>query len=125
MLYPVKTKKILVIEDEEPVRENILELLAAEDFEGLAADNGWQGLELAKIYQPDLIICDIMMPEIDGYQVLSILRQNSETNSIPVIFLTARTDYQARQQALRLGVNRFLTKPCTPMELLSAIASFF
>ncbi len=114
---------ILVIEDEPQVRENIQEILELSDFETLIAPNGQIGLEIAKAKQPDLIICDIMMPELDGYGVLSALRQDEATVNIPVIFLTAKAERSDFRQGMELGADDYLTKPFTPEELLGAIAS--
>ncbi|MEI2582557.1 EAL domain-containing response regulator [Scytonema sp. PRP1] len=115
--------KILVIEDEKSVRENILDLLEAENFDTIAAANGRIGLELAASEVPDLILCDLMMPEIDGYGVLIALREESVTANIPFIFLTARAARADFRQGMELGADDYLTKPFTRDELLSAIAS--
>ena len=115
--------KILVIEDEKSVRENILDLLEAEDFDTIAAANGRIGVELAVSEVPDLILCDLMMPEIDGYGVLIALREESVTANIPFIFLTARAARADFRQGMELGADDYLTKPFTRDELLSAIAS--
>jgi len=85
-------KKILVIEDEPSVRANILELLEAEEFDVVSAENGFIGALWAQQHLPDLITCDVMMPEVNGYEVLSTLRQDSRTATIPFIFLTAMAD---------------------------------
>ena len=114
--------KILVIEDEESVRDNLLELLEAEDFETVAAANGRIGLELVISENPDLILCDMMMPEIDGYGVLATLRQDPLTATIPFIFLTAKSSRSDFRQGMNLGADDYLTKPFTRAELLSAIA---
>jgi CheY-like chemotaxis protein len=116
-------KKILVIEDEPPVRANILELLEAEDFDGVGAANGFIGALWAQEHLPDLIICDVMMPEVNGYEVLSALRENPMTNSIPFIFLTAMSDKADIRQGMNLGADDYLTKPFTRAELLEAISS--
>lgn len=84
--------KILVIEDETNVRQNLLELLRCENFDVIAAENGYIGVQLANEEIPDLIICDVMMPELDGHGVLKILRQQLTTATIPFIFLTAKCD---------------------------------
>jgi EAL domain-containing protein (putative c-di-GMP-specific phosphodiesterase class I)/ActR/RegA family two-component response regulator len=115
--------KILIIEDETAVRENLLELLEAEDFETVSAANGRSGLELAHSEKPDLILCDMMMPEIDGYGVLSALRQEVTTTAIPFIFLTAKASKLDFRQGMDLGADDYLTKPFTRAELLSAILS--
>ncbi len=115
--------KILVIEDEEAVRENILDLLESENFETLAADNGKIGLELAVAEIPDLILCDLMMPNIDGYEVLKTLNSQASTATIPFIFITARTARADIRKGMNLGADDYLTKPFTRSELLSAIIS--
>lgn len=84
--------KILVIENEESIRENIVELLEIEEFETLSAENGKIGLAIAQSTHPDLILCDVMMPELDGYGVIEALRKEPETMMIPFIFLTAKAD---------------------------------
>lgn len=118
-------KKILVIEDEEFVRENILELLDAEGFEVIGAVNGRLGIEMAKATRPDLILCDVMMPELDGYGVLTTLRQDSSIAAIPLILLTAKAAKTDFRQGMELGADDYLTKPFTRAELLGAIASRF
>ncbi|WP_413167005.1 response regulator [Capilliphycus salinus ALCB114379] len=114
-------KKILVIEDDEPIRMSILELLTIEQFQGIGAEDGHQGLQLAKQEQPDLIICDIMMPDIDGYAVLYELQQDSRTANIPFIFLTAKTERQDQRMGMELGADDYITKPFTTTELLEAV----
>ena len=113
--------KILIIEDEEGVRENILDLLEAEDFETIAAANGRIGVNLAISEVPDLILCDMMMPEIDGYGVLRALRQDPSTATIPFIFLTAKSAKSDFRQGMNMGADDYITKPFTRSELLSAI----
>jgi EAL domain-containing protein (putative c-di-GMP-specific phosphodiesterase class I)/CheY-like chemotaxis protein len=115
--------KILVIEDEESVRENLLDLLEAEDFDTISAANGRIGVQLALSELPDLILCDLMMPEIDGYGVLTALREEPVTATIPFIFLTARSARADFRQGMDLGADDYLTKPFTRTELLNAIAS--
>jgi signal transduction histidine kinase len=114
-------KKILAIEDEEAVRANIVRFLKLEDFDAIGADNGVKGLQLAKELIPDLIICDLMMPEMDGYTVLENLRQDRLTATIPVIFLTAKSAKEDFRQGMELGASDYLTKPFTRQELLKAI----
>jgi DNA-binding response OmpR family regulator len=114
---------ILVIEDEADVRENLQEILELEDFEVLTAENGKIGLQLAIEQQPSLIICDVMMPELDGYGVISSLRKNSITIETPFIFLSAKSTDEDRQKGLRLGANDYLTKPFTPRDIRQAISS--
>ena len=116
-------KKILVIEDEPTVRANILELLEAEDFQSVGAENGFMGVMWAIKHLPDLIICDVMMPEFDGYDVLSALRQDPVSAIIPLIFLTAKADKADFRYGMDLGADDYITKPFTKDELLSAIAT--
>ncbi|MCT7994513.1 EAL domain-containing response regulator [Laspinema olomoucense] len=113
--------KILVIEDTSEILNNILDFLEAEDFEGSGATNGREGVELAKSEGFDLIICDIMMPELDGYGVLQALRADANTVNIPLIFLTAKGDRSDVRQGMNLGADDYLTKPFTKKELLEAI----
>lgn len=115
--------KILVIEDEQLVRENILERLEAENFDTLSAANGLDGVQLAQEYRPDLIICDMMMPKLDGHGVLAALRQDPVTATTPFIFLTAKADKVDVRQGMELGADDYLTKPFTKTELLGAIAA--
>lgn len=115
--------KILVIEDEDSVRENILDLLEAENFETLSAPDGKIGIELAISQVPDLILCDLMMPNVDGYEVLKKLHEEAATATIPFIFLTARTAKSDLRKGMDLGADDYLTKPFTRSELLNAIIS--
>lgn len=115
--------KILVIEDETAIRENIVDVLDNEGFEVAEASNGAVGLQLAKTLQPDLILCDVMMPELNGYDLVKALRQAPETATIPLIFLTAKTTKADFRQGMVQGANDYLTKPFTIAELLEAIDS--
>lgn len=114
---------ILVIEDEAAVRASLVELLRSRGFEVDAAADGLQGVSLAREYLPDLIICDVMMPGLDGYDVLTTLRATPATASIPFIFLTGRTDRADMRRGMNSGADDYLTKPCTQAEVLDAIAS--
>ncbi|MGL5077379.1 MAG: response regulator transcription factor [Waterburya sp.] len=114
--------KILIIEDESETRDMFLEALREEGFEVIGAENGRIGIQKTQEYLPDVVICDVAMPELNGNQVLITLRQNSTTATIPFIFLTAITDESQRYQAIQLGANDYLTKPCTIEKLLEAIA---
>ncbi len=114
--------KILVIEDEEAIRENILDLLEAENFESMGAANGKIGIKMAIAQIPDLILCDMMMPEIDGHGVLKALRSEPITATIPFIFLTAKAEKTDIRLGMELGADDYITKPCTPQELLKAVA---
>jgi CheY-like chemotaxis protein len=112
---------ILVIEDEHDVRENLQEILEMEDFNVLTAENGKIGLQLAIEHQPHLIICDVMMPELDGYGVITSLRQNPITIKTPFIFLSAKATDEDREKGRQLGANDYLTKPFTPRDICNAI----
>lgn len=115
--------KILVIEDEANVRENLVELLEAEDFEVFSAKNGFEGISFAQEHRPELILCDITMPELDGYDVLTNLRQDPEIAITPFIFLTAKAATDEIRQGMNLGADDYLTKPFSRQELLTAIQS--
>ena len=116
-------KKILVIEDEQIIRENILKLLKAEGFDVTGAENGTQGLKAAVSNLPDVIICDVMMPELDGYGVLMALRSNPVTATLPFVFLTGKAERSEMRQGMELGADDYLTKPFTKAELVGAISS--
>lgn len=117
------TKKILIIEDEAQTRDIFSRCLNFEGFFVVAADSGLAGVQLAKSHLPDLIVCDIMMPDMDGYQVLSTLHQDPITAAIPFIFLTAKVTMADLRQGMELGADDYLTKPCTVEQLLGAIAT--
>jgi len=115
--------KILVIEDDPTVRGLIVKLLKAEAFEVISSSDGPAGIELAQSQNPDLIICDIMMPGCDGYEVLQHLRQTPSTAQIPFIFLTAKAERAELRRGMELGADDYLTKPFKRAELLGAIAA--
>lgn len=114
-------KKILIIEDNEDIRENIAEILELADYEAITAANGKEGVSMATEHLPDLIICDIMMPELDGYGVLHILAKKENTKGIPFIFLTAKAERSDLRKGMALGADDYLTKPFEDTELLDAI----
>jgi DNA-binding NarL/FixJ family response regulator len=116
-------KKILVIEDEPEMRRNLTTVLRLERFYPLAAENGRVGVELAKKEKPDLILCDVMMPELDGYGVIAALRALPETAAIPFIFLTAKGEKPDIRAGMNLGADDYLTKPVGKADLLAAIRS--
>lgn len=118
-------KKILVIEDQVEIREILVEMLIAEEFDVTEAENGSVGIKLANSELPDLIICDIMMPKVDGYEVLNHLRENPDTETIPFILLSAKSSQIDIRQGIELGADDYLTKPFTRAELLGAIAARF
>src|SRR6185436_16380135 len=104
-------KKILVIEDEPEMRRNITTLLRYHDYQPIEAENGRIGLALARREKPDLVLCDVMMPEMDGHGVLQALQQNAELATIPFIFLTAKGEKDDLRSGMDLGADDYLTKP--------------
>lgn len=114
-------KKILVIEDNLDIRENLVEILELSGYEVLSAENGKIGVDKACKELPDLILCDIMMPELDGYGVLHILGKNALTYSIPFIFLTAKTEKEDFRRGMSLGADDYITKPFDDVHLLETI----
>lgn len=116
-------KKVLLIEDDQVLRENTAELLELSNFGVITARNGEEGLQIANSEQPDIIVCDIMMPKMDGYSVLDQLSQNKITKYIPFIFLSAKTERQDVRKGMNLGADDYITKPFTENELISAIES--
>jgi DNA-binding response OmpR family regulator len=113
---------ILVIEDRAPLRYNLLELLREEGFNAVGFERGYAGMMWACDHIPDVIICDIMMPDLDGYNVLSELNRHPEMAAVGFIFLTAKADRDSRREGMELGADIYLTKPFRPNELLKAIA---
>lgn len=114
-------KTILLIEDNQDVRENTAEILMLAQYRVLTAVNGKEGVELAKKEKPDLIICDIMMPVLDGHGTLHLLSKNEETAGIPFIFLTAKAERSDFRKGMEMGADDYLTKPFDDVELLNAI----
>ncbi|QHT67614.1 response regulator [Rhodocytophaga rosea] len=114
-------KKILLIEDNTEVRENTAEILELANYQVFTAPHGKIGVELARKEHPDLIICDIMMPELDGYGVLHLLSKNPATAGIPFIFLTAKAEKDDFRKGMNLGADDYLTKPFDDLTLLDAI----
>ncbi|MSR64501.1 MAG: response regulator transcription factor [Verrucomicrobiae bacterium] len=114
-------KTILIIEDEPQMRANLATILKMENYRVVAVTNGRDGIDAAKRESPDLILCDIMMPGADGHQVLKELRESPETASIPLIFLTAKTDRADLRAGMNRGADDYLTKPITVPELRAAI----
>ena len=114
-------KKIVLIEDNKAVRENLTEILEFSHYEVMGADNGKAGVDLIVKELPDLVICDIMMPELDGYGVLSQIGKNPKTSAIPFIFLTAKAERADFRKGMELGADDYITKPFDDVELLAAI----
>lgn len=115
--------KILIIEDTADIRESVVEILELAGHTVYAAANGKEGVELAKSHIPDIILCDIMMPELDGYGVLYMLQKSPDTSTIPFIFLTAKADRLDLRKAMEMGADDYLTKPFDDVELLNAVES--
>lgn len=113
--------RVLVIEDEEILRESILNILNINGFSAIEAGDGQSGLQLAREVVPDLILCDVRMPELDGFEVLKALRQDPLTEAIPLLFLTAENIQNVVRQGQQLGATGYLTKPFTTAQLLEAI----
>ena len=114
-------EKILLIEDNEALRENTAEILALANFEVITAENGKLGVELARIHLPNLIVCDIMMPVLDGYGVFQIMKKELDLQKIPFIFLTAKSERSDFRKGMEMGADDFITKPFTDAELINAI----
>ncbi|MBD2107541.1 response regulator [Nodosilinea sp. FACHB-13] len=116
-------KTILIIEDETQTRHLFLKCLEFEGFRAVGASDGTTGVAMAQQHTPDLVVCDIMMPDVDGYSVLSALRKTRQTALIPLIFLTAKVTMADLRRGMELGADDYLTKPCTVEQFLAAINS--
>lgn len=116
-------KKVLIIEDSDDIREGTAEILNLAGFETLTAKNGKIGVDLAVKHLPDLILCDIMMPELDGYGVLYLLQKNQQLAHIPFIFMTAKAERSDMRKGMEMGADDYLTKPFDDVELFNAIES--
>ena len=114
-------KKILLIEDNQEMRENTAEILELANYKVSTAANGKAGVEAALKEIPDLIVCDIMMPDLDGYGVLYLLGKNASTAGIPFIFLTAKAEKSDLRKGMSMGADDYITKPFEEMELLNAV----
>ena len=113
--------KILVIEDQPQMRKNLATILEMENFQVITAENGRRGMELVHAEKPDLVICDVMMPDLDGHAVLRLLRDAAATASIPFVFLTAKGDKADLRSGMNLGADDYLTKPVASTDLLAAV----
>jgi CheY-like chemotaxis protein/CRP-like cAMP-binding protein len=114
-------KSILVIDDNKDIRENTAEILDMAGYKTFTAENGKKGVDIALKEKPNVIVCDIMMPELDGYGVLHLLRKNVETQNTPFIFLTAKTERSDLRKGMEMGADDYITKPFEDIELLNAI----
>lgn len=117
-------KRILLVEDNDAIRENTCELLELADYYVLPASNGQEGLEIALRENPDLIICDIMMPDIDGYHLLEILRRLPLFSTTPFLFFTASAERSEIQKGLAAGANDYITKPFDADELIQLLEKY-
>jgi DNA-binding response OmpR family regulator len=116
-------KKVLIIDDEAPIRLLCRVNLEAEGFEVHEAGNGIAGLQLARSVQPDIVLLDVMMPGLDGWGVAEELAEDSDTETIPIIFLTARAEFRDRARGLDIGGVDYITKPFNPLELAPLVQS--
>ena len=116
-------KLVLLIEDNEGIRENMKEILELSDYKVITAVNGKEGVAEAIAHKPDLIVCDIMMPVLDGYGVIHMLQKNADTQNIPFIFLSAKSEKSEIRKGMELGADDYITKPFNGTELLNAIES--
>ncbi len=114
-------KSVLVIDDNADIRDNTAEILELAGYKTFTAENGKRGVEVAQREKPDVIVCDIMMPELDGYGVLHLLRKNTDTEHIPFVFLTAKTERSDFRKGMEMGADDYITKPFDDIELLNAI----
>ncbi len=114
-------KSVLVIDDNADIRDNTAEILELAGYKTYTAENGKRGVEVAQLEKPDIIVCDIMMPELDGYGVLHLLKKNPETENIPFVFLTAKTERSDFRKGMEMGADDYITKPFEDIELLNAI----
>ncbi|MEO0803174.1 MAG: response regulator [Cyanobacteria bacterium J06642_2] len=114
-------QRILIIEDELQIRQSMVDFLTLEGYEVFDTDNGHEAIEIAKKHRPNLILSDINMPHLDGYNVLSTLQQNPKLADIPFIFLTARVDQRDCRLGMEMGADDYITKPFTFEELMQAI----
>lgn len=122
--FRAQKKTVLLIEDDNALRENFAELMELSGYLALTAANGKSGIAKAKEHLPDIIICDIMMPEMDGYSVLDHLSKNEATPRIPFIFLSAKTDIKDIHEGIDLGADGYITKPYKEKDLLNTIEKY-
>ena len=121
IIHPTMKKRLLIIEDQAPMRRNIALLLELEGYEVFTAENGRIGLDQARLHRPDLVLCDVMMPEMDGYSVVQALRGDADLAATPFIFLTAKSDRGDVRVGMNFGADDYLTKPVVRDDLLAAV----
>ena len=114
--------KIVIIEDDDPTRKVIAQILKGAGYEPCEAENGLKGLELIATVRPSLVLCDVEMPELTGYQTIRAVKENPATAALPFIFLSARNEKQDVTHGLHLKADDYLAKPFTAKELLSSVA---
>lgn len=115
------TQRILIIEDETEIRHSMVEFLTLQGYEIFDTDNGYEAIEIARTYQPNLIISDVNMPQVDGYNILLALQQSPKLAAIPFIFLTAMAENSDCRLGMEMGADDYITKPFTFDELMQAI----
>lgn len=116
--------KILVVEDENVIRENTLEMLEIKGHNAIGAFNGNDAIEKLNSFDPDIIFCDIMMPQMDGFEFLKLFKMMPKSMNVPFIFLSAKAEQQDREYAMRLGANDFLLKPFSFSDLFEVINKY-
>ena len=114
-------KVILVVEDEQEVRKTIVEVLENNGYDVFQSGDGQEAISYLRTYTPDLVISDIMMPNVDGYEVLKYIKNNPATESVPLIFLTAKAEFQEIQKGLEYGADQYLLKPFRMKDLITAV----
>ncbi|MCE9500334.1 MAG: response regulator, partial [Leptospira sp.] len=118
-----KLPKVLIIDDDLTIVEIIQSILENSEFDIMTASDGDRGLEAIKEWQPDIVLCDLVMPTIDGYEVLVRLQNDPNQSNVPVVFMSSKNDYNSVRTGMRLGADDYLIKPFTPEELLSTVKS--
>lgn len=117
------SKRILVIEDEPAIRTYLQKVLQRAGYDTVAASDGEEGLQMVHALLPDLVLCDVVIPKLNGYGVLDVVRWDRSTAHIPFVFLSSKTSREDMEEGLRLGSNAYLTKPIDQNHLLRAIAA--
>lgn len=115
--------QLLIIEDKESLRSELAEVFMMEGYDVIEAEDGLQGIELARTQLPDLIVCDIMLPHLDGFEVLQKIQEDSTTTSIPLVFVSARAEKATIEKGIALGAKAYITKPFSLADLLNAITT--
>lgn len=116
--------KVLVVDDEKNIRENIVEILELNGYEVLSAENGKQGVEVFYEFKPDFVLCDIMMPELDGYGFLEKIKSDENNKDIPIVFLSAKAEKEEHDYALSKGANDYMMKPFKISDLINMLQRY-